>query len=125
MIVYNTTPTQSHDFLPPARTEFGVTNELTPETGMVMGRFFIEPGMVTRPQYEINADLALFIVEGAGNLSTGPKFSAKVDTFSSKDFIFIEHGEIFSIENTSDQVCSIVFSVVGIDHPDDLKQVLV
>lgn len=89
---------------------------LRPDTGMVMGRVILDPEMRSRRQYLVNADLALFIVEGNGRLETGPAFEKATDTFESKDFIFIERGEIFSIVNTAQAPCTMVYTLVGVDN---------
>ncbi|MBT0955969.1 cupin domain-containing protein [Alphaproteobacteria bacterium KMM 3653] len=125
MIQFNIEPVQNPDLLQPARAEIGVSRDLWPETGGMMGRFFLAPAMRSRRQYLVNADLALFIVEGQGALETGPAFAVEKDTFESKDFIFIERGEVFSIENTGGAECSMVFTLVGVEDLSELNQMFV
>ena len=116
MLVNIKIPQENTDLLPPAIAEIGIDRDVAPEPGMILGRFHIQPETKTRQQYIINADLALFVVKGSGNLITGPAHSAEVDSFEDKDFIFIERGEIFSIETSANETCTLIFTYVGADH---------
>lgn len=122
MIQYNIQPTENLDLMEPARAEVGISNDLSPNTGMVMGRVTLDSRMRSRRQYFVNADLALFVVNGNGRLETGPAFEKVTDTFESKDFIYIERGEIFSVENLSDGDCTMVYTLVGIEDLVEIEQ---
>tara|TARA_B100000315_G_scaffold241582_1_gene262594 strand:- start:6632 stop:7027 length:396 start_codon:yes stop_codon:yes gene_type:complete len=125
MLVNIKEPLENLDLLPPALAEIGVTGDVAPTPGMMMGRFYIEPDSHTCSQFNINADLAMFIVEGSGKLITGPKHDDETDTFEDKDFIYVERGEIFSLENMASSTCKIIFTYVGVERIDDLQRTFV
>ena len=125
MLVNISNPVEDHNLLPPALAEIGVTGEVAPAPGMVMGRFHITPNSQTLRQYSVNADLALFVVEGSGILITGPQHLSETDSFEDKDFIYIERGEIFALENNSGENCRIIFTYVGVDRPEELERTFI
>ncbi len=125
MLVNVKDPLKELNLLPPVLAEIGVTGDVAPAPGMMMGRFHIESGARSCSQFNINADLALFVVGGSGNLITGPAHDAETDTFEDKDFIYIERGEIFSLENTADETATIIFTYVGVERLADLNRTFV
>ncbi len=92
---------------------------------MMLGRFQIQHGTRTRAQYVVNADFAVFVVAGSGNLITGPAHAAETDYFEDKDFIYIGRGEIFAFENTGDTPCTLIFAYVGEDRLEDFQRTFV
>tara|TARA_B100000315_G_scaffold253695_1_gene293066 strand:- start:230 stop:622 length:393 start_codon:yes stop_codon:yes gene_type:complete len=125
MLVNVKKPLEELNLLPPVLAELGVTGDVAPAPGMMMGRFHIEPGMRSRSQFNINADLALFVVQGSGKLITGPGHDADTDTFEDKDFIYVERGEIFALENTAAETATIIFTYVGVERLADLNRTFV
>ena len=125
MLVNVKEPLENLELLPPALAEIGVTGDVAPTPGMIMGRFHLKPGTRTCGQFIINADLAMFIVRGSGNLITGPKHDAETDTFDDKDFIYVERGEIFTLNNTAPETCTIIFTYVGVERINDLQRTFV
>lgn len=122
MIINTADPVRNSDILPPAVAHVGVDGELANAPGMMMGRVVLPAGSRTQRQFSVNSDFALFIVEGAGELLTGPAHAAEKDTFEEKDFVFIERGEIFTIANTSDAACTIVFTLVGANTVEEIDR---
>jgi len=125
MLVNVKEPLEELNLLPPVLAELGVTGEVAPRPGMMMGRFYLEPGTRSCSQFNINADLALFVVNGSGNLITGPAHDAVADTFEDKDFIYIERGEIFALENTATETAIIIFTYIGVERLADLNRTFV
>jgi uncharacterized RmlC-like cupin family protein len=104
--------------------DFGISSKTVENNKVVFGHTIWPAGKRNQRHYHVAGESGIYLLKGRMQVWCGPDHEQKEFIAEAGDFIYVEQGEIHSLQNLSKtEAAEIVFYYAGASNKDEAKTV--